>query len=425
MASLWILTALMALLALLFVAVPVLRFRESDKTSDIEIRKQKNIEVFQQRELELEQDFAEGLMDREQYGRLKAELERLFLREMEQFEREQAAQERRKARGRYSRLAPLALALLVPLSAFLIYQQRGSAPDLALPGILEDLRGAQTAEAQEAALRELAGFLAERFERHPDDVRNGYMLGTLYLQLEEYPAAVDVFARLEQQVDNAQDRATILGQLAQARYLQADQEITPEVRAVMDQALALNPNEYAVMSLLAIDAFLNEDLAGAVQYWQRQLSQVTPGSNDARVLQERIAQVQELIPESERPGDEQVAANAGARLEVRVEVAEALQDRVSDDMRVFVFARNPAGGPPVAAQTFSAAELPLTITLDDSNAMMPQLTLSTAQTVVVGARISKSGTATAQSGDFEAITEPFELAEQEGPIELTISDVVP
>ena len=42
-----------------FILVPVLRYRPVIKTADSEIRKQKNIEVFQQSLAELEQDQAE------------------------------------------------------------------------------------------------------------------------------------------------------------------------------------------------------------------------------------------------------------------------------------------------------------------------------------------------------------------------------
>lgn len=423
MTQLWILIALLSALALLFVAVPVLRFRDTDRAADIAIRKAKNIEVFRQRERELDQDLADGLIDAEQHARLKAELERPFLREMQQFEREEAEHARRVARGRhYNKLVPLALALLIPVGGILIYQQRGAGHDLPLPDIMARLGNAQDAETQRATLVELAEFLDARFARRPGDVQNGYMLGTLQLSLGNYEAATRVFEQLLDAVPSGTDRATILGQLAQARYLLADQEITPDVRSVMDQATAINPNENAVMSLLAIDAFLQEDFAGAVQYWRRQLSQLNPGSQDARMLQERIFQVQQLIPQEEQ---EHVASTGGKRVEVRVEVAEALLGQVSPDMRVFVFASNPAGGPPLAAKNLSAAELPLSVTLGEDDAMLPQFTLANAETIVVSARVSRSGEANAQSGDLQAVSQPFDLAAQDGPVELTISDVVP
>jgi cytochrome c-type biogenesis protein CcmH len=45
-------------------------------------------------------------------------------------------------------------------------------------------------------------------------------------------------------------------------------------------------------------------------------------------------------------------------------------------------------------------DLPLAFRLDDSMAMAPGMTLSSAPQLTVGARISKSGTAIAQPGDL-------------------------
>lgn len=422
MTLLWIAIAALTLIALGFIAVPLWRFKPVDRTDDLELRRLKNVEVFQQRQEELDQELAEGLIFPEQHSRLKTELERSFLRDMEQLE-----SERRKVSGqRHGRLLPAALALALPVVAVSLYLARGSSYDLQLPGLLEALRGAENAEQQEEALVELAGFLQKRFDASPDDLQNGYMLGTLYLELQDFDKAVETLERVAEAAERPQDRAAVLGQLAQARYLDAERVLTPEVRETMDQALALNPNEYAVMSILAIDAFLREDVVGALGYWRRQLSQVNPGSQDAQRLRERIAQVQALVPAGELPLDNQAAAGEGVRLEVHVTLAADLQNLVSDDMRVFVFARNSAGGPPLAAVDARVGDLPLTFTLDDSSPMAPGMpTLSSAETVVVGARISKSGTANVQSGDLQTLSAPLELASQSGPVQLSIDEVVP
>ena len=70
--------------------------------------------------------------------------------------------------------------------------------------------------------------------------------------------------------------------------------------------------------------------------------------------------------------------------------------------RPFVFARAVNGPPmPLAVLRKTAGDLPLKFELDDSMAVMPTAKLSSAQQVVVGARVSKSGNAIAQPGDLE------------------------
>jgi cytochrome c-type biogenesis protein CcmH len=49
-------------------------------------------------------------------------------------------------------------------------------------------------------------------------------------------------------------------------------------------------------------------------------------------------------------------------------------------------------------------DLPFSFTLDDSLAMSPAATLSKATSVVVGARVSKSGQAMPQPGDLQGLS---------------------
>ena len=68
---------------------------------------------------------------------------------------------------------------------------------------------------------------------------------------------------------------------------------------------------------------------------------------------------------------------------------------------MFVFARAPDGGPPLAVKRFKASELPAQFRLDDRDAMVPGRTLSSAPQVQLVARLSASGNAIRQPGDIE------------------------
>jgi cytochrome c-type biogenesis protein CcmH len=70
---------------------------------------------------------------------------------------------------------------------------------------------------------------------------------------------------------------------------------------------------------------------------------------------------------------------------------------------VFIFTRaEKSSRMPLAILNKPFRELPMTFTLDDSSAMAPGMNLSSASTAMVVARISRSGNATAQSGDLKA-----------------------
>jgi cytochrome c-type biogenesis protein CcmH len=102
------------------------------------------------------------------------------------------------------------------------------------------------------------------------------------------------------------------------------------------------------------------------------------------------------------------AAAAGATITGRVTLGAATQGKVSPDDTVFIFARAPTGSRmPLAILRKKVSELPLDFKLDDSLAMSPAANLSSAPEVVVGARISKSGSAVPQPGDWQALSAPI------------------
>lgn len=406
---------LLSLLAMAFVLLPLRRQQVAGAAVQKLQRAAKNREVFEQRVAELAREVQDGVIAAEDHERMLAELQRTFLADMQALDTAEPQPGAPRTRAAW---VGWALALLVPLLAFGIYRQQGSAEDLQLPTLVTAVGTAADESSQRAALDELTAFLQQRFARRPEDLQNGYMLGTLLLSLERYPEAIVTFEQMLAAMEPTPDRATVLGQLAQARYLAADSVITPEVKAVMDAALLLNPNEQAVMSLSAIDAFLRQDFAAALQFWRRQLADLTPGSADAEELRQRISMVEASLP------PEQAAIAAGPSIEVVVDVAPELLARVTPDMRLFVFARSPAMPMPIVAQNLAVPAFPFTLKLDNSMSMAGAQ-LEQVPELVIGARLSVSGQAIGQSGDLESLSAPFTLAAQPGPIALTIDTVRP
>ena len=92
------------------------------------------------------------------------------------------------------------------------------------------------------------------------------------------------------------------------------------------------------------------------------------------------------------------AAHAQFRAGVQgtVTLSEKLKDRAAPEDTVFVFARAADGPPmPLAVARVRVRELPYRFRLDDSMAMTPAMKISSFSKVIVTARVSKSGSATA------------------------------
>lgn len=91
----------------------------------------------------------------------------------------------------------------------------------------------------------------------------------------------------------------------------------------------------------------------------------------------------------------------------KVVMAPNLAGKGAPTDTLFVFARETSGPPmPVAIVRATKKDLPFTFRLDDSTSMMPSRKLSDVETVVIVARLSKSGKAMPESGDLEGMSQP-------------------
>ena len=77
---------------------------------------------------------------------------------------------------------------------------------------------------------------------------------------------------------------------------------------------------------------------------------------------------------------------------------------------------------PLAVARTTVRDLPYRFQLDDTMAMSPSMRLSSFARVVVGARVSKSGNATPQSGDLQGASAP--VANDAAEVRVVIDRVV-
>ncbi len=106
-------------------------------------------------------------------------------------------------------------------------------------------------------------------------------------------------------------------------------------------------------------------------------------------------------------------AVASKAITVTVSLSEKLISQTKPNELVFIYAKALNGPPmPLAAVKKQVKDLPITITLDDSMAMMPALTLSGFNEVVVGARVSKTGRPISQNGDLFSEKSPVAVGDE-------------
>lgn len=327
-----------------------------------------------------------------------------------------------------------ALAVLLGGGAVAIYLSQGT------PAALDPL--ARTAPDPGEIDRLLAA-LRQRLAEAPDDAAGWALLARSERTLGRLAEAGAAYARAAALAPGDADLLVEAAEtIAMAR---PDRSLAGEPRALLERALATAPTHQRGLWLFGIAQAQAGDVAAAIDTWTRLSALLPPGSEVAQAVAGQIAEARArrdaeagtaaaatattptpaATPASPEPPTE-TAPPAGTRLEVLVELAPALATRVPAGAVLFVFARA-AEGPrvPLAIQRLPASDFPVAVMLDDSQAMVAGMTLSSQPRLVVGARISASGNATPQPGDLEALSEPFEAARVPQPLRLTIDRIVP
>ncbi len=193
------------------------------------------------------------------------------------------------------------------------------------------------------------------------------------------------------------------------------------------------------MWLLGISDYQQKKYDSAIGYWNKLIAVLPKDAPTIKSIQAEIAKAEAARDGKAPPPAEEETADAsavetppataadanGAHLTVNVSLDPKLKSQAQAGDTLFVYAKAANGPPmPLAIQRLQAGKLPATITLTDGMGMVPTLKLSQFPQVIVGARISKSGNAIAQSGDLQAVSQPLAVTTTK-PIDLTISQVVP
>ena len=321
-----------------------------------------------------------------------------------------------------ARRLALGLCLAIAGAAVAIYLVLGSPrPEPSQPAVSE---GSQS-DPHGMSFKEIAAVadeLAGRLERDAKDADGWAMLARSYNVLGRYPESVAAYAKA---AALAPADAQLLADYADALAMSRDRRLDGEPLRLVQRALKLDPDNLKALALAGTAAFDRADYGAALKHWQHALRVAPADSQYAELVRNGIREVQALaagkpVPRAEprvalagAPGAPQSPASpltTGATLSGRVKLHPSLAAKVAPTDTVFIFARA-AEGPrvPLAVISRSAKEFPVEFVLDDSTAMTPELKLSSIPSVIVVARVSKTGNATAQRGDLQGTTGPVKV----------------
>jgi cytochrome c-type biogenesis protein CcmH len=324
--------------------------------------------------------------------------------------------------------AALAIAMLLPIGAILLYQMKGE-PAALDPAQLVASNAPSTEEHGVDMDQAVAGLVA-KLKANPDNADGWALLGRAYQSMGKFAESRDA---LKHAYDLMPDNHDLTVEYAQALALTNEgRRIDGESRQLVEGVLKADPDHQRGLWLIGISDYQAGDYNAAITAWNRLLPALPPDSDIAQSVRAQIADAQKLggtvaavSPTATVPTEAAAAGVDSPKLTVNVSLDAKLKDRLASGATLFVFARAENGPPmPLAIHRGPATDLPLTVVLDDSMGMLPSMKLSMFPKVIIGARISGSGNALAQSGDLQVLSSAIDVNRKD-PVDLVIDSVVP
>jgi len=284
----WVICALMIVIALAFVLPPALQRSDEVEVVSDEERKQANIAVYRDQLSELDADLRNGIVAEDQYAQDRDEIERRLLEDIvtTRSKKKTATTAALDARST-AYLLGFGLPLIAVTLYWTTYRITHPAPVSEPPSAMSTEAPPERTQAQiEANVTKLA----ERLKSNPNDAQGWTMLGRSYSSMEKYSDAANAYAKATEL--NPKD-ANLWAEYAFASGM-VTKSLAGKPSELINRALKVDPENPKALQLAGSAAFEAKDYKKAIDYWQRVLKKVPPGSEVAEAINERINEAKSL-----------------------------------------------------------------------------------------------------------------------------------
>lgn len=372
---LWLTCGLIAVAAGLWLAIAASRAGKASFIS-VQQRQKYNAQAGTEQLQALQQQLAAGELSQEQFNAARNQLEIALLDDVEQDDSSWTF----NAWGTAQKA--LLPGFLLLGSGFLFWLSNGA----------QHFDQSAPPSEQQRSIEEMVAGLASKLENEPDNLEGWIMLGRSYSLMQRFADAAKAYGRANSISMHSQP--DILVAQAEALGLAQGQSLSGQPLELIQAALKLDPNHVRGLWYGLLAASSTNDQSAQQEYLQR--------------LQQRPDLPPELADILEKEFNVTLASNDSAtnatRIKLIVDVAADVRAQIPENATLFVFAKAQNGPPiPLAVSRQSLPDTwPHEVVLDDGMAMIEDMRLSNFDAWTVVARISQSGTAKAEAGDWEA-----------------------
>jgi len=348
-----------------------------------QVRDQLNTLFYQQRLREIDEDDAQGIVSEK--AELVSELQHSLLADIPE------QQARTVKLGHAWVMLPIMLILIV-VSLGMYFKTGGLLQQMELsqvqqdyPQLRERLMDPHAEHLSMAELQQFSLGLRDALQRDPNNLQNWAMLGRLGMVLNNIQLASQSFARALRLAPNDPD---LKSDYAEVLVRSPDPQDNRQAQLLLEGMLEQHPQDTRLLTLLAADFYGQQKYTEAIRYWQQLLPNLAPGSAQRDAVEKGI---------------EQAKTNAGlqtSQLSINIALSTSAKRMLPQNGVLYISVTDGVSPVPVAVKRVPLSHFPLTLVLDDSNAMVPERLLSAQHQLQVRARISRDGSAKPQKDDW-------------------------
>jgi len=428
MTSFWVVVGIFIVGALLFVIPTLLRKKYQHAGL---ARNTTNVNIYRDQLAELDNDLLSDILTREQYEQSKRELQHRMLEDIP----EGGSNTATVVGGGKRNVATITLVVLaLPLLAISLYLWLGNTRALTPQPAAQQMPMTSTSdEGGHENFSSVLENLTTRLKDQPNEVEGWIMLGRTYAIMQRFHEAK---AAYEKVIALVPDDAELISDYADIVAMTNNGSLMGKPLELIDKALRLDPKNPKALALAGTAEFEQKKFAQAAKYWEQLLALIPAESELGRSVSSSIAEAKSLAAgkgptmasaqDQSRGGQNPPTAgnNAGSAsgggttpgggtLSGKVTLGPALAGKASPNDSLYIFARAKVGPKaPLATLRLQVKDLPATFTLNDSMARSGVQLSTFSNEVVVGARISKSGSPMPQSGDLQGLSQPAKVGDK-------------
>ncbi len=385
----WIVVTGLLALALIILVLPIL---PTPRLSDTTDRQHQNIQIAREKKALLDKLLKQAELNQDEYDEALQDLQTSLALDLERDEK--------LAEQQPGKWIVWFFAIMVPVLSIGLYLKLGEYRVIENPVLAEvdkTQRASNTSNPQDMSIEAMLDRVKQRLRDNPEDAEGWFILGRTLMSMQQIDEAVTAFQRTYELVG---DEPGVMFTLADALALQNKGILAGKPFELVKRGLEISPRDPTGLWLAGLAAEQRKEYRLAHEYWRSMLPLISEDVESSTEIRRLMAILEKRDPSIEAVTTVAVAP-AGASISLMVDLDVKLRDQAAPGDSVFVYARAMQGPPmPLAVKKLTVGDLPASVSLSDSDAMMPTMKLSSFDQVVIGARISKSGNPVAQVGDL-------------------------